>query len=76
MPQILGGGRFFDNEGNRVVESGQEYERNGVRRQYDQVGASKAATDAADAWLGADKGNTVNPFKDSDDYDEGVEARA
>ena len=31
VPQIVGGGRFFDKHGNRVSQRGCIYERNGVR---------------------------------------------
>eukprot|EP00884_Botryococcus_braunii_P005386 jgi/Botrbrau1/14849/Bobra.0326s0003.1 len=31
VPQILGGGRFFDREGNRVPQKGEQYQANGVR---------------------------------------------
>eukprot|EP00193_Tetraselmis_chui_P006951 CAMPEP_0177764678 /NCGR_PEP_ID=MMETSP0491_2-20121128/7538_1 /TAXON_ID=63592 /ORGANISM="Tetraselmis chuii, Strain PLY429" /LENGTH=327 /DNA_ID=CAMNT_0019280879 /DNA_START=291 /DNA_END=1274 /DNA_ORIENTATION=- len=34
FPSIIQGGRFFDKEGNRVVQPGQRYKPNGVRSQY------------------------------------------
>lgn len=37
VPQILGGGRFFDGRGNRVVEDGARYKPNGVRLLYDEM---------------------------------------
>ncbi len=32
VPQILGGGRFFDKEGERVPQPGAAYDSSGVRR--------------------------------------------
>lgn len=32
--QVLNGGRFFDREGNRVRQEGEQYHSNGVRQQY------------------------------------------
>ena len=37
VPQILGGGRFFDGQGNRVIENGARYKPNGVRLLYDEM---------------------------------------
>lgn len=37
VPQILGGGRFFDGQGNRVTENGARYKPNGVRLLYDEM---------------------------------------
>ena len=34
--QIIGGGRFFDKAGDRVVQDGQRYEDSGVRQLYEQ----------------------------------------
>ena len=36
VPQIIGGGRFFDKAGDRVVQDGQRYEDSGVRQLYEQ----------------------------------------
>ena len=35
VPQILGGGRFFDKDGNRVTRDGERYKENGTRLLYD-----------------------------------------
>jgi hypothetical protein len=40
VPQIINGGRFFDAQGERVVEEGAAYKPNGVRLLY-----PKAATE-------------------------------
>jgi len=32
VPQVLGGGRFFDREGERVPQPGATYDSSGVRR--------------------------------------------
>ena len=37
VPQILGGGRFFDKEGRRVPQEGARYKANGVRLLYDKA---------------------------------------
>ena len=34
VPQIIGGGRFFDKEGDRVLHEGCTYEPNGVKTLY------------------------------------------
>lgn len=34
LPQVLGGGRFFDRDGNRVAAPGERYAANGVRQQF------------------------------------------
>lgn len=36
LPQVVGGGRFFDKEGQRVAQPGQQYQQNGVRVQIRQ----------------------------------------
>jgi len=38
VPQIVGGGRFFDKEGKRVVSEGARYKDNGTRLLYDEMG--------------------------------------
>ena len=35
VPQIVRGGRFFDKQGRRVAEAGQQYADNGVRQMYE-----------------------------------------
>ena len=37
IPQIIGGGRFFDKAGNRVELPGAVYDSSGVRQRSDQV---------------------------------------
>ena len=37
VPQILGGGRFFDRHGNRVAVEGEAYKPNGVRMLYEEM---------------------------------------
>ena len=37
VPQILGGGRFFDRDGNRVAVEGEAYKPNGVRMLYEEM---------------------------------------
>jgi len=37
VPQILGGGRFFDGDGNRVAVAGEAYKPNGVRLLYEEM---------------------------------------
>ena len=37
VPQILGGGRFFDRHGNRVAVEGEAYKPNGVRMMYEEM---------------------------------------
>jgi hypothetical protein len=34
VPQMIGGGRFFDKQGNRVSQEGCAYEPNGVRTPF------------------------------------------
>ena len=37
VPQIIGGGRFFDKAGNRVPQPGATYDSSGVRRAVKQL---------------------------------------
>ncbi len=37
VPQIIGGGRFFDKEGDRVKAAEARYKGNGVRLQFSSV---------------------------------------
>lgn len=34
-PEIISGGRFFDKNGDRVAQQGQDFEENGVRKLYE-----------------------------------------
>ena len=34
VPHIIGGGRFFDKQGERIPQQGYTYEPNGVKTQY------------------------------------------
>lgn len=37
VPQIIGGGRFFDRAGNRVPQPGATYDSSGVRQAVEQL---------------------------------------